>query len=33
MTENGHSDSPNRSQITLSHGVDEEGVVDGDDGE
>jgi hypothetical protein len=34
MTENGYSDSPNRTQITLSHGVDEGGVVvDGDDDE
>ncbi len=27
LTENGQSDSPNKSQLTLSHGVDEGGVV------
>ncbi len=27
LTENGHSDSPNKSQLTLSHGVVERGVV------
>jgi hypothetical protein len=33
LTENGLSDSPNKSQLTLSCGVDDGGVVVDEDGD